>query len=578
VINFEKAKFKNLFAYGQNWTEIDFKQGVNKYSGSTGEGKSSIVEIIFWILFGKCYRNINLSMMLNNINKKEGEGYIWFKINSDSYRIERGMKPNFLRIYKNNVIVPVPASSRTYQEILEQDILKTTPNIFEQTSYKSLTKKSAFLTLTKEKRREVIDPILNIHAYTKMNKLAKEMIDSLDKEISSLNKDISYNDILISQEKDHLLKLKQLKDEQASKSATKIDDIKKQIEALEADSEKKRIAIEKIQKYKSKKEELQTKINEINLSTSKYQSQIITIDSTIAAQESDKANQEKRIKYLQKTCGTCEKIKSFENEMNAPIDNSIILQQQKDFKIKINENNLKISELQVNINKCQEYINLERGFKDNIVSNSSYIANYKQQIESEQEQEIVIDDSKLKGYLEKKKKLEKEYNENVLEKKHYAFARTHLTDEKVKAFVVKKYLPSINDYLSLYLQKFGAECLFKLNEEWEEEFSARQKKDFKYESMSEGQKSIADLSIIFTFISFCLLKYNQSSSNLLIMDEVGQGLDKDLQQLFYQILKEFTEKNNKCTIMMSHNDVPPRYIDHHYMVERNSGFSTIKEI
>ena len=89
MIIFEKIKFKNAMSYGQNWTEFEFRTGINKLSGLTGNGKSSIAELIYFTLFGKPYRNIVLGKLINSINGKELECNLWFSINSDSYRIER---------------------------------------------------------------------------------------------------------------------------------------------------------------------------------------------------------------------------------------------------------------------------------------------------------------------------------------------------------------------------------------------------------------------------------------------------------------------------------------------------------
>ena len=578
MIEAEKIRIRNFQSYGNNWTEFNFKQGVNKLSGETGEGKSSITEAVYFACFGKPYRKFNLPDLINSINKKETEVHYFFNINSVPYRIERGLKPNYLRMYKNDVIVPVPSSSRSYQEIIEQDHLKTTPNIFEQVSYKSLTKNSSFLTLTKDKKREVVEPMLNIQLYTSMNKLAKLKVDALDKEIASLNKDMNYTDVLITQEKDHLLRLKQLKDERTAITSAKIDEINSQIVELQEGIDKKTLAVEKIQKYKTKKTELSNEVQTLKNQYREIEQKLKNIDVTLAAQETERANQGKKIQFLQKTCGTCSKIKAFEEEMNRPADNTIILKEQTILKEQLAQKETEIRSFQPKIDKCQEYINMERGFQEAITSGTRQIANLKKQIQVEKDQEIKIDDSKLKGYIEQKKQLGKNNKDKAYDKIHYAYGRTLLTDDKIKAFVVKKYLPSINKFLSLYLQKFGADVLFRFDEEWNEEFLTRHKENFKYESLSEGQKRISDLAIIFAFISFCNLKYSQSASNLLILDEVGTGLDKNLQNTFYEILKEFTAENKKCTMIMSHNDVPVKYIDNHYFVKRVGGFSTIEEI
>lgn len=587
MTNFYKLRWKNLYSYGKNWNEFDFQLGINKLSGSTGSGKSSIIEIIYWSLFGKCYRNVNLSGIINKINKKEAEAELYFSINNDYYLIQRGMKPNYLKVYKSTTynditdvknIIPIPPNCKTYQEIIEEEILHISPILFEQISYKSMTRNSTFFTLKKPEKREVIEPILNIQFYTEMNLLAKTKVDTLEKEIEIIKKDLQYNNILVTQEKENLENLEKINKERELKSAIKKDELNIQITELQDKNNKNKIAIEKIQKYKIKKTELKNNQQTLNSEINNINEKINQIQVILTTQKNIKEQQEKRIQFLRKTCGTCSKIKLFEDEMNVEPDNSKLLDEHNQLKESIQQHNISIKEIESRINKCQEYINMELSIQTQIDSNNTHIANYKKQIIQEKEETINIDVTKLRTLEAKLRTLEADYNSKCSLKKHLLFARSLLTEEKIKAYVIKKYLPSINTFFSLYLQKFESEYQIQINSEFEEEFTTRHCENYKYENCSEGEKRKIDLAVIMTWIQFCRLKYQYANNNLLILDEVGSGLDINLQTLYYQIVKDFAKEYNKCIMFITHNNVDQQFIDYEYNIEKKGGFSVIEKI
>ena len=124
MTEFQKIGVRNFLSYGNAWTWFDFKKGLHRIKGTNGQGKSSIpFDALSFALFGKPYRKIKIPQLLNSLNKKDLEVCLYFRKGEDQYRIERGINPNYFKIYKNDEIVPVSSSKRGYQEILEQDVL-----------------------------------------------------------------------------------------------------------------------------------------------------------------------------------------------------------------------------------------------------------------------------------------------------------------------------------------------------------------------------------------------------------------------------------------------------------------------
>ena len=130
-----------------------------------------------------------------------------------------------------------------------------------------------------------------------------------------------------------------------------------------------------------------------------------------------------------------------------------------------------------------------------------------------------------------KKKEEINYND---------FAYSLLKDGGVKAKIVKKYLPLINQQVNRYLQMMDFYINFHLDEEFNETVQSPIHDKFSYSSFSEGEKMRIDLALLFTWREVARFK-NSANTNLLIMDEVfdssldGFGTDEFLKIIRFVI-------------------------------------------
>ena len=69
-VEFKKLSFCNIMSYGASGAEIDFQSGLNTIKAANGSGKSSILDALTFVLFGKPYRDIKLSELVNTANGK----------------------------------------------------------------------------------------------------------------------------------------------------------------------------------------------------------------------------------------------------------------------------------------------------------------------------------------------------------------------------------------------------------------------------------------------------------------------------------------------------------------------------
>ena len=125
MIHFKSIKWKNFLSTGNNFDNIILdRQKSTLIVGENGSGKSTILDALCFALFGKPFRVISKSQLVNTVNGTDTIVEIEFKIGTKEWRIVRGIKPNKFEIYCDDVMINQEANSRDYQKFLEQQVLK----------------------------------------------------------------------------------------------------------------------------------------------------------------------------------------------------------------------------------------------------------------------------------------------------------------------------------------------------------------------------------------------------------------------------------------------------------------------
>ena len=99
MIVFEQIRWKNFLSTGNQFSEIKLNDNQNTLIiGQNGAGKSTILDALTFVLFGKSFRKINKPQLINTTNEKDCVVEIEFTIGSISWKIRRGIKPNIFEI------------------------------------------------------------------------------------------------------------------------------------------------------------------------------------------------------------------------------------------------------------------------------------------------------------------------------------------------------------------------------------------------------------------------------------------------------------------------------------------------
>ena len=104
MITFNKIRWKNLLSTGNQFIDVQLdKSPTTLVCGDNGAGKTTMLDALTFVLFGKLFRNINITQAVNSINAKDCIVEIEFETNSSQYKVTRGLSPKIFLIEKKKI-------------------------------------------------------------------------------------------------------------------------------------------------------------------------------------------------------------------------------------------------------------------------------------------------------------------------------------------------------------------------------------------------------------------------------------------------------------------------------------------
>ena len=567
---FKTIKLQNFFSVGEDPVEIDFKPGLHVITGNNkdkidrknGVGKSTIADAFYFAIFGKTIRDITKKdLIINNITNGRCSVSLEFSITSpeetSEFIIQRSLNPSKLILLKNGEDITRDSIANTTQYIIE--LIEASAEIFKNCVVMTSNNTIPFMGQKIVAKRKFIENIFSLEVFGEMLKIARNDYNEikrdyeidlakLEEKNKSQNNYIEQREKILSNRKEKLVDYNK-RYENNKRIINELTDSLNKIKEVDTSS-------------------IKNNINEISAGIEKIDAKMrdqFEICAEIKTDIKRDAQDFKNIGTTEDKCPTC--LREIEDH-----DRDCISSSKKDIaeKIKIRKQDLQIcnetitklqdikDQLNSSLVKTQQKLNTanveasSRGnIEQNIKQHKDWVESLKVDIESLKSISTDVDNiiDEVKSEIEQiSAKVEKNRDMmNIID-----IGKFVVSEEGVKAYIVKQILQIFNSRLAYYLKKMDANCICVFNEYFEEEIINDSNKICSYYNFSDGERKNIDLACLFTFADARRMQGNVAY-NVSFFDELyDSSLDSKGVELVNNILVDRVTNNNECIFVITH--------------------------
>ena len=535
-----------------------------------GTGKTTIINALSYALYGQALTNIKRENLINKINGKGMLVTVEFEKDNLKYRIERGRKPNVLKLYVNDSELKLDeeddsqGDSRETQKAIEQ-MLEMSHTMFKHLVALN-TYTEPFLSMRAADQREVIEQLLGITLLSEKAEALKSTIKDTKEQITSEEFRITGVKTANENIQKSINSLRLKSNAWDQKKNADIDSFSRaivQLESVDIDAE---LGAHNLLKLWTEND---TKLRNLNKQKS-------TLESAVTQAERTLTKYTKELNTLaNKTCPACEQDlhDHKHEEMTAKVVENITESKKYLDKVtgdlnKVLSEVAAIGELEHKPNTFYETQEEALGHKNNLTSLEKSLESRIDEINPYDEQIVELENSALQEINWET------INELTKLKDHQEFLHKLLTnkDSFIRKKIIDQNLNYLNKRLSYYIDTLGLPHQVIFQNDLSVEIT-QLGQDLDFDNLSRGERNRLILSMSFAFRDVWEGLYQ--NINLLFIDEmVDSGMDGAGVEAALAVLKKMSRDRNKNIYLISHKDELIGRVNNVLKVIKESGFTS----
>ena len=584
MIKINNLTVRNFMSVGNQTQAVDFDKehltlvlgenidlGGDDTGSRNGTGKTTIVNALSYAMYGQALTNIKKENLINKTNGKNMLVTVEFEKSGNNYRIERGRKPNVLKLYVNDNQLKTDEAeddsqgdSRETQKAIEQ-MLEMSHTMFKHLVALN-TYTEPFLSMKAAEQREVIEQLLGITLLSEkaeaLKLLVKESKDVIQQETFKIEGIKAANENV--QKSIDSLNIKSSAWD--TKKEADIENLGRAMMRLEnVDIEAELAAHAQLKLW----DENNVKIKNLNKQKATLESAVGQAEKTVNRYIKDLAS------LANKTCHACEQqLQDHKHEEMSATARQQLSESQK-YLDKVANDFVKIVE---EIESIGEQPHRPQTFYDT----EAEALGHKNNLDG-LEKSLTAKIDEANPYQEQIEELKKtaiqeinwnSVNELTRLKDHQEFLHKLLTnkDSFIRKKIIDQNLSYLNKRLSYYIDKLGLPHRVVFQNDLTVEIT-QLGQDLDFDNLSRGERNRLILSMSFAFRDVWEGLYQ--SINLLFVDELmDAGMDSAGVESGLAVLKKMARERNKNIYLISHKDELVGRVNNVLRVIKENGFTS----
>ena len=583
MIKIKELTVKNFMSVGNQTQAVDFGKehltlvlgenldmGGDDSGSRNGTGKTTIVNALSYALFGNALTNIKKDNLINKINNKNMLVTLAFEKDGQSYRIERGRKPNVLQFYVNDEAQETGETDDAQGDMREtqkdlDELLEMSHDMFKHIVALN-TYTEPFLSLRANDQRAIIEQLLGITILSEKAETLKELIRQTKDNITQENANIEAtkkSNEGIQKSIDSLLTKQTAWNTQRDNDLEKIGRAIVELESVDIETE--------LAKHSELKlfEEKTAKLRSLNKERATLESAIAQAERSVTKYDGELA------KLANKTCHACEQeLHDHKHEELTARAREHLAEAQKYF-AKVQAD---LDKIQTEIAAVGEVSSKPNTYYDTVEEALKHQNNLKTL-----ETQLTVRAGEIDPYQEQIEELMNTalvdiswdtVNELNSLKEHQEFLLKLLTskDSFIRKKIIDQNLAYLNNRLTYYLDKMGLPHTVVFQNDLNVEIT-QLGQDLDFDNLSRGERNRLILGLSWAFRDVWESLYQ--NINLLFVDElIDNGLDASGVENALSVLKKMARERNKNIFLISHKDELVGRVNNVLKVVKENGFTS----